>query len=150
MDDVLGGARVPIRVAHTEMSDRGKPSSASDTSRAARRSFDPAYKLRVLAEYDACTEAGQKGALLRREGLYSSLICDWRRQARLGQLRSGRSEEGRGRPSPAEVARLRGENARLRAKLDKAQTIIDVQGKVSALLQQAIETSNVDSYSSEF
>src|SRR5688500_3310822 len=55
---------------------------------AVRRSFSPEYKLAVLAEYDACTESGEKGAILRREGLYSSIIADWRRQHRQGLLKA--------------------------------------------------------------
>ena len=79
-----------------------------------RRIFSPEYKLAILAEYDACTESGEKGALLRREKLYSSLITDWRRQHRQGLLKAnlGRSEGGRGGPSLSEVAKLRAENER--------------------------------------
>src|SRR5262245_50689754 len=68
---------------------------------AVRRSFSPEYKLAILAEYDASTEAGEKGAILRREGLYSSIIADWRRQHRQGLLKAavGRSDGGRGGPS---------------------------------------------------
>jgi transposase len=148
VDDVVG-APSPVRVAREVMVERdGRPSSPSDTRKATRRRFDAAYKLRILDEYDQLTESGEKSMLLRREGLYSRLICDWRRQRRQGQLESGRRDEGRGGPSVAEVKRLRRDNARLRAKLEKAETIIEVQGKVSALLRQAIETSNIETYSS--
>src|SRR5512134_2914978 len=84
-------------------------------ARPRRRRFSPEYKLAVLAEYDRCTEPGDKGALLRREGLYSSIITDWRRQHREGSLvvTPGRSEGGRGGPSRSELARLRAENERL-------------------------------------
>src|SRR3546814_20241926 len=60
-----------------------------------RRSFSAEYKLSILAEYDACSETGEKGAILRREGLYSSLIADWKRQHRQGLLKAavGRSDE---------------------------------------------------------
>ena len=84
--------------------------------RAVRRIFTSDYKLSVLAEYDRCSEPGERGALLRREGLYSSLITDWRRQHREGTLKvsEGRtSEGGRGAPSMNEVARLRAKNERL-------------------------------------
>jgi transposase-like protein len=102
-----------------------------------RRSFSPEYKLAILAEYDAATESGEKGAILRREGLYSSLLTDWRRQHRQGLLKAtlGRSDGGRGGPSLSEVAKLRAENERLRTKLAQAEAIIDVQGKVHALLE---------------
>src|ERR1700688_185292 len=70
-----------------------------------RRSFSPEYKLSILAEYDGCSESGEKGALLRREGLYSSLIADWRRQHRQGLLKMavGRVNGGQGGPSLSEV-----------------------------------------------
>ncbi|HZT65404.1 MAG TPA: transposase [Acidimicrobiales bacterium] len=103
-----------------------------------RRIFPPEYKLAILAEYDACSEAGEKGAILRREGLYSSLITDWRRQHRQGLLKAalGRQDGGRGGPSLSEVAKLRAENDRLRTKLAQAEAVIDVQGKVHALLEE--------------
>lgn len=105
---------------------------------AVRRSFSPEYKLAILAEYDRCSEPGEKGALLRREGLYSSIITDWRRQHRQGLLKAalGRSDGGRGGPSLSEVAKLRADNERLRTKLAQAEAIIDVQGKVHALLEE--------------
>jgi transposase len=103
-----------------------------------RRVFTPEYKLAILAEYDGCSESGERGALLRREGLYSSLITDWRRQHRQGLLKAalGRHDNGRGGPSLSEVAKLRAENERLRAKLAQAEVVIDVQGKVHALLEE--------------
>lgn len=103
-----------------------------------RREFSPDYKLAILAEYDRCTVPGDKGAILRREGLYSSLITDWRRQHREGSLVAtpGRSEGGRGGPSRSELDRLRAENDRLKKKLAKAEAIIEVQGKVQALLEE--------------
>src|SRR3954470_5475324 len=84
-----------------------------------RRVFTPEYKLAILAEYDSCTESGEKGALLRREGLYSSIVTDWRRQHRQGLLKAGlgRSDVGRGGPSFSELNKLRAENERLRNKL---------------------------------
>jgi len=111
-----------------------------------RRSFSADYKLAILAEYDACTESGEKGAILRREGLYSSLIGDWRRQHRQGLLKAalGRSDGGRGGPSLSEVAKLRAENERLRKKLAQAEVIIDVQGKVHALLEDISKSAATD------
>src|SRR5579862_5275622 len=96
-----------------------------------RRSFSPEYKLAILAQYDAATESGEKGAILRREGLYSSLITDWRRQHRQGLLKAalGRTDGGRGGPSLSELTKLRTENERLRIKLAEARAIIEVQGK---------------------
>jgi transposase-like protein len=103
-----------------------------------RRSFSPEYKLAILAEYDGCSESGEKGAILRREGLYSSIVADWRRQHRQGLLKMalGRTDGGRGGPSLSEVTRLRQENERLRVKLAQAEAVINVQGKVHALLEE--------------
>ena len=111
-----------------------------------RRSFSAEYKLAILAEYDACTESGEKGAILRREGLYSSLITDWRRQHRQGMLKAnvGRTDGGRGGPSLSEVAKLRAENERLRTKLAQAEVIIEVQGKVHALLEDISKSAATD------
>ena len=111
-----------------------------------RRSFSPEYKLAILAEYDACSETGEKGAILRREGLYSALITDWKRQHRQGLLKAavGRSDGGRGGPSLSELARLRAENERLRVKLAQAEAIIGVQGKVHALLEEISKSAATD------
>jgi transposase len=113
-----------------------------------RRAFSPEYKLAILAEYDGCSETGEKGAVLRREGLYSSIIADWRRQHRQGLLKAGlglgRSDGGRGGPSLSEVAKLRAENERLRHKLAQAEVIIDVQGKVHALLEEISKSAATD------
>lgn len=111
-----------------------------------RRSFSPEYKLAILAEYDAASDSGEKGAILRREGLYSSLITDWRRQHRQGLLKAsvGRADGGRGGPSLSEVTRLRAENERLRSKLAQADAIITVQGKVHALLEEISKSAASD------
>jgi len=101
--------------------------------RAKRRRFSAAYKQRILQEVDACQEHGEIGALLRREGLYSSHLSKWRRERAAGQL----SDKPRGRkadPQAAELARLRHENERLRKALEKAELIIDVQKKLSQVL----------------
>ena len=111
-----------------------------------RRVFTPDYKLAILAEYDRCSEAGEKGAILRREGLYSSLITDWRRQHRQGLLKAavGRADGGRGGPTYSETMKLRAEVARLRTKLAQAEAIIDVQGKVHALLEEISKSAATD------
>ena len=111
-----------------------------------KRSFSPEYKLSILAEYDAASETGEKGAILRREGLYSSLIADWKRQHRQGLLKAalGRTDGGRGGPSLREVARLKAENERLRSKLAQAEVIIGVQGKVHALLEEISKSATLD------
>jgi transposase len=141
----------PVRVGKTEPDVVPRKSLRSPKSprgeRPVRRIFPADYKLSVLAEYDSYSEPGERGALLRREGLYSSLISDWRRQHREGTLvvTEGRSSEGgRGLPSRSEVQRLRAENERLKLKLAKAETIIEVQGKVQALLEELSKSADTD------
>ena len=104
--------------------------------RAKRRQFSAKYKLRILTEADQCTQRGEIGALLRREGLYSSHLTTWRRQRDRGQL-AGLSSKKRGRkpdPQAAELARLQRENEQLKARLEQAETIIEVQKKLSQML----------------
>lgn len=106
------------------------------TAKAKRRTFPPEYKLRILDEAAQCTKPGERGALLRREGLYSSHLTHWRRELREGAL-AGLKPKKRGPksdPLAVENARLRREIARLQAKLERAETIIDVQKKLSQLL----------------
>jgi transposase len=111
-----------------------------------RRSFSPEYKLTILAEYDRCSESGEKGAILRREGLYSSIITDWRRQHRQGLLKAavGRADGGRGGPTFSETMKLRAENERLRTKLAQAEAVIHVQGKVHALLEEISKSAGTE------
>jgi transposase len=102
-----------------------------------RRRFSADYKRRILAEADACTQPGDLGRLLRREGLYSSHLTAWRRKrdeamTALDQCRGRKPLEKN--PLAAEVARLQGENQRLQERLTQAQTIIKVQKKLSSLL----------------
>ena len=105
-----------------------------------RRRFSAAYKLRILEEADACREnTGELGALLRREGLYSSHLNSWRRQRREGTLAGlspqKRGRKGRGSDEQAQrVKELEKENKRLRRRLHKAETILDIQKKASELL----------------
>ncbi len=114
--------------------------------KARRRQFSAAYKLRVLKEADACDQPGQRGELLRREGLYSSHLAVWRRQREAGSLQS-LSPRRRGRrprvtnPLAKRVTDLERENSGLRARLRQAELIIDVQKKVSQILGVALEPS---------
>ncbi|MGH7702517.1 MAG: hypothetical protein ACREMO_05455 [Gemmatimonadales bacterium] len=108
------------------------------TERARRpRSYSARYKAEILAEYESLDKEG-KGALLRREGLYTSLMSDWRKQRDRGALAELAKPSGRRPIDPVEreVARLRRENERLAAELDKAKKVIEVQGKLSSLLEQ--------------
>jgi transposase len=106
-------------------------------ARARTRRYSASYKARVLAEYEELDKGG-KGALLRREGLYSSLIAAWRTQRDQGVLAALAKPAGRPAADPRERenAKLRRENERLTAELDKARKVIEVQGKLSALLGQ--------------
>ncbi len=114
-----------------------EPGEPEVPERATRRVFSRAYKLRILAEYERSSRDA-KGALLRREGLYTSLISEWRSQRDAGAL--SRLGPMRGRPPTDprehEVAKLHHENARLQAELAKARRVIEIQGKLSALLEQ--------------
>lgn len=115
-------------------------------ARARSRTYSGSYKARVLAEYESCDKAG-KGALLRREGLYTSLISAWRTQrdhgARLALARPAGRPPADGRDK--EIARLRGQVAQLEGELSKAQAVIEVQGKLSALLGQFASSSPTSS-----
>jgi transposase-like protein len=94
------------------------------------------YKLRILRELDECKGKGEVGALLRREGLYSSLVSKWREQREKGSL-SGLAGQRRGPkvdPNVAELARLQRENKRLKEELERAELIIEVQKKVAQLV----------------
>jgi len=115
--------------------------------KAKRRQFTAEYKLRIVREADAGTEPGQIGSLLRREGLYSSYLSTWRRQREKGQLQALSSKK-RGRkgqdPSAEELAQLQRENERLRARLEQAEIIIDVQKKLSKLLGLTMDKTESD------
>ena len=104
--------------------------------KAKRRQFSAKYKRRILNEYEACNEPGEKGTLLRREGLYSSHITAWRRQKERDEL-DGLKPKKRGPKKDsqaAEIARLKKENERLSQRLKQAELIIEVQKKISQLL----------------
>ncbi|MGH3750326.1 MAG: transposase [Micromonosporaceae bacterium] len=106
-------------------------------AKARSRRYSASYKARILAEYEQLDKA-EKGALLRREGLYSSLISAWRDQRDAGARAALAKPAGRPQldARERENAKLRKENERLAAELDKARKVIDVQGKLSALLGQ--------------
>ena len=119
--------------------DRTKVADPEVVPTAVRRQFSNAEKLRILEEADACTEPGEIGALLRREGIYSSYLSRWR-QARDGGLLGDPKARKRGPKPPAnkemveEVSELRRENQRLRRRLTQAEVIIEAQKKLSQML----------------
>jgi transposase-like protein len=107
-----------------------------------RRRFSAEYKLRILAEAEACTRSGEIGALLRREGLYSGHLSKWRRQRDAGALEALGRPRGR-KPTDRrelELAELHRRLARSEAELAKARKVIEIQGNVSALLEQMLGT----------
>jgi transposase len=128
-----GGRAAPAGVPDPELVEQAK-----------RRRFTAEYKLRILREAEACTRPGEVGALLRREGLYTSHLTYWRKQRDAGALK------GLGRPrgrKPAdrrdgEIAQLRRRAERAEGELAKARKVIEIQGNVSALLEQMLGTES--------
>lgn len=132
--------RSPSGVSPSGSASGGGPAPDPEVrAKPSRRRFSAQYKLRILEAADHCQKSGELGALLRGEGLYSSHLNFWRKQRTQGIL-AGLKPSKRGRkpiaknPLSEKVAQLERENHRLRDRLDKAETIIDVQKKVAALL----------------
>lgn len=124
------GRAAPVGVPDPELVERAK-----------RRRFTAEYKLGIVREADACTQPGEIGALLRREGLYSSHLVTWRKQRDAGSIKALSGPRGRKPPHPleAENATLRKRAERAEMELEKARKVIEVQGNVSALLGQLLE-----------
>ena len=101
-----------------------------------RRRFSAEYRLRILKQADACKKPGEVGALLRREGVYSSLLTNWRRQREQGALQDLRARRRGPKPRSIDprVTQLEAENRRLHRKLQRAETIITLQKKVAEIL----------------
>lgn len=115
-------------------------------AKARRKRFTAGEKLRILREVDACQGSGEIGAVLRREGIYSSYLTTWRKQRELGEL-DGLSPHKRGpKPNPEalELAKLRREHERLQERMRRAELIIDVQKKVARMLGETIESPELD------
>lgn len=119
-------------------------------AKAKRRRFTAEYKIRILREADACTERGAMGALLRREGLYSSHVMKWREQAERGQI-SGLTPRKRGPrakvidPRDRRIAELEREKAKLVLRAERAEAIVEVQKKLSQLLGIALPAISEES-----
>ncbi len=111
-----------------------------------RRRFSAEYRLRIVREADSCKESGEIGALLRREGPYSSLLTAWRLQRDAGALEGLRSKKRGPKAKAVEprVKRLEQEVSRLRRQLEQAETIIDIQKKVAGILGIPLRTSEPD------
>jgi transposase-like protein len=130
---VAGGRAAPAGVVDPELVERAK-----------RRSFTAKYKLEILEQAEACTRPGEIGELLRREGLYTSHLTAWRKQRRNGALRELGKSRGR-KPvdrRDQEIAQLRGKLERSQAELEKARRVIEIQGNVSALLEEMLGTDS--------
>lgn len=115
----------------------GKQSSTEVQPRVQRRRFTAAYKRQIVEEAAQCGY-GELGALLRREGLYSSYLAKWREEYASGTL-SDKARGPRHNPDAAEVKRLERENARLKRKLEQAEAIIEAQKKLARLLDSQRE-----------
>lgn len=107
--------------------------------KAVRRQFSAEYKRKILKEADACTQEGQIGALLRREGLYSSHLAVWRAARDRGEI-AGLAPKKRGPkavppdPRDRKIVELERETRRLKSRLERAEALVDLQKKVSAIL----------------
>ena len=134
------GARRATGVSTDSATHSGHFPDPEVPEKAIRRKFTAKHKLHILQEVDRCTTQGQIGALLRREGLYSSNLTTWRRQREQGTLEA-LSPKHRGPkvknidPSVRRIVELEQENNQLKQKLKQAETIIDVQKKLSEILQ---------------
>jgi transposase len=130
--------------------ERAAPEGVPDpelVEHAKRRSFTAEYKARILAEADACTRPGEVGELLRREGLYTSHLTYWRKQRKDGALKALGKPRGR-KPADkrdAEIAALKRKLERSEAELVKARRVIEIQGNVSALLEEMLEVKSAPS-----
>jgi transposase len=124
----------------TENADKKVDKDPEVAEKASRRRFTAEYKRSISLEAERCKQPGEIGALLRREGLYSSVVARWRRQLREESLSSSKKSNRKpsaAKPSAAkELAALKRENERLKEKLRQAELIIDVQKKVSEMIQR--------------
>ncbi|CAB4958728.1 unannotated protein [freshwater metagenome] len=127
------------------------PEFVSAPPQAKRRSFTAAYKLRILQEADQATERGQVAAMLRREGLYSSHLVEWRKARDNGALQALQKPRGRPKADPLAVenAQLKRRLERAEQDLQKARKVIEVQGNVSALLGELLEPRGAQDTSSK-
>jgi transposase len=130
---VAGGRAAPAGVPDPELVEQAK-----------RRTFTAKYKLEILAKADACTRPGEVGELLRREGLYTSHLTYWRKQVRDGALKELGQPRGR-KPADrrdAQISELTRRAERAEAELEKAKRVIEIQGNLSALLEQMLGTES--------
>ena len=128
--------------------ERGRAADPEVPAKAKRRRFAPEYKQRILREAAAANTLGEIGALLRREGLYSSHLADWRRQRERGELAGLSAKRGRKakavNPLAKRVAELEREKRRLERKLEQAELLLDIQKKASRLLEIPLKSQDDD------
>ena len=132
---VAGGRAAPEGVPDPELVEHAK-----------RRSFTAEYKARILAEADACTRPGEVGELLRREGLYSSHLTKWRKQRKDGALKELGQSRGR-KPADkrdAQIVALMRRAERAEAELAKMKRVVEIQGNVSALLEEMLGSGSAE------
>ncbi len=130
---VAGGRAAPAGVPDPELVEQAK-----------RRTFTAKYKAEILAKADACTEPGEVGELLRREGLYTSHLTYWRKQRKDGALKELGKPRGR-KPvdrRDQEIAQLQRKLERSEAELAKMKRVVEIQGNVSALLEEMLGTES--------
>lgn len=106
-----------------------------------KRRFANSYKLRILAEYEAQPDSKARGSLLRREGIYSSHIVDWRKAREAGKLSTDKPDRGAA-TSLRELEKLRKRNQRLEDQVEKYKLALDIQGKASELLERLLAESD--------
>jgi transposase len=125
---------------------RANPPDPEVAAKVHRRQFTAEYRRRLLKEADACKKHGELGALLRREGLYSSHLVNWRRQRDQGELLAGRGRKRGPTPKAIDprVKQLEVENRRLQRKLARAETIITLQKKVAEILGIPLKPLDID------
>jgi len=118
------------------------PSNPQVFERPVRRRFDKAYKRDILLQIAACTQEGQVGEILRREGLYSSIVSTWRQKEKQGRLDASASGQRAARPDApdARIPQLQRENVRLKARLQQAELILEIQKKASEILGISLKT----------
>jgi len=137
-------------IAHSVNGERTMP-DPEVSAKAKRRMFSSEYKLRILEEADNCTEPGEVGALLRREGLYSSNLTQWRRQQKAGGLggltpkKRGRKKDEQAAAPKGPPAQLRRENERLRKQPEQAELIIAAPKKLAQVLETLTNQADVRS-----
>jgi len=135
---ITTGSKNPA-VNGNEQARRPDSEVRSQPAKPQRRTFSLAYKRAIVAEAEKCTEPGDIGALLRREGLFSSQLSQWRKQVEAGELTGRNRVRGpKANREGSEVKRLRQENTRLRNQLEQAELIIGAQKKLAQAFESAL------------